>query len=339
MSTVKDVAKLAGVSPSTVSRTLSNRIFVEEETRQKVLKAVEALNYKPNIMARGLKEGKTQTLALLVPDINSLYYPMIMKSVEKWAVRKDYSIFLCNNNEDIEQEKRNLNMFRERCVDGVLCMSVQDDVCHLVRLQQEDKIPVVLINRYFDEDINCVTVDNRHGGYLMMKHLLEQGHRKIAGVFGNIGIQRYRERYEGCKQAMMEYGVEDYKRYFIYDVDTIDETYQRTVEMLKREDRPTAFFASIDLMTVGIYSGISQCGMRIPEDISVAGYDNIFITQYMTPPLTTYDAPVDELARESVECLIRKIENKMEGPAEKKVLRGSLIERGSVAKIGRDEVE
>lgn len=331
MSTIKDVAKLAGVSPSTVSRTLSNRIFVEDETRQKVLKAVEELNYKPSIMAKALREGRTYTIALLVPDINSLYYPMIMKSVEKYAAQNGYTIILCNNNESIDCEKRNLEMLGSRGIDGILCMSVEDDIRHLLHFQKDNKVPVVLVNRDFSEDISCISVDNEYGGYLMIKYLLDMGHRKIAGMFGDFSRQRFRERYNGCKRAMEEYGIENYKKYFIYDVNTIEESYRCTQEALSKEDKPTAFFASLDILAIGIYSGISEKGLTIPGDVSVAGFDNIFMTEYMTPPLTTYNAPIDRLAEESIQCLIRQIEDK--AATSHIVMKGELVERRSVSAI------
>lgn len=322
---------MAGVSPSTVSRTLSNRVFVEEETRQKVLKAVKELNYHPSSLARGLREGKTHMLAFLVPDINSLFYPMVMKSIERYAAEKGYSLILCNNNEDIESEKKNMNMMGSRGIDGLLCMSVEDDIHHLVEFQKEREIPVVLVNRVVPDAVSSVSFDNEHGGYLMTKYLLEQGHTKIAGMFGDFGRQRFRERYMGCKRAMEEYGVKDYKKYFIYDVDTIEEAFVRTKEVLAREDRPTAFFATMDILAIGIYSGISHSGLKIPDDISVVGFDNIFMAQYMIPPLTTYNAPVDQMAEESINCLVLQIENR---EAVRKVnLKGELIERLSVKTI------
>ena len=331
MSTIKDVARLAGVSTSTVSRTLSNRIFVEEETRKKVLDAVKELNYKPNIIARGLREGRTYTLAFLVPDINSLFYPTIMKCIERCASEKGYSLILCNNNESIEKEKSTIEMLGNRGIDGILCMSVEDDIRHLVRFQRERKIPVVLVNRGFSGELSSVSVDNEYGGYLMTTYLLDQGHRKIAGMFGDFGRHRFRERYNGCKRAMEEYGITDYKKYFIYDVDTIEEAYQRTKKILSEEDRPTAFFATMDILAIGIYSGINECGWRIPEDISVVGFDNIFMTEYMTPPLTTYDAPIGTMAEKSVECMMAQIDDLEVN--NQLILRGELIERKSVKKI------
>ncbi len=328
MTTIKDVAKLAGVSASTVSRALSNRVFVEEETRQKVLNAVKELNYHPSVLAKGLREGRSHMLAFLVPDINSLFYPMVMKSMERYAAEKGYALILCNNNEEIENEKKNITMLRSRGIDGLLCMSVEDDVSHLLQFEEESGIPVVLVNRDVPNQVSCVSVDNEYGGYLMTKHLLEQGHRKIAGMFGDLGRQRFRARYAGCKRAMEEYGIENDKQYFIYNVDTIEEAYQKTLEALSGKDGPTAFFASMDILAIGIYSGISRAGLRIPEDISVVGFDNIFMTQYMIPPLTTYSSPLDQLTKESIDCVLNQIENPKEIRQMK--LKGELMERSSV---------
>ena len=289
MSTLKDVAKLAGVSTSTVSRTLSNRVFVEEETKKKVLKAVEELNYRPNIAAKGLKSGKTFMMGFMVPDINSVFYPMIMKSIERYAAEVGYSLILMNKEENIKKEKQALQSFMGRGVDGILCMSVEDDISHLEEFQKNQKIPVVLVNRTASKDMSSVSIDNEHG-------------------------------------------IRDYKKYFIYDVDSIEEAYLRTVEILKSEDRPTAFFASMDILAIGIYSAVSAVNLKIPEDISIVGFDNIFMTQYMIPPLTTYNPFVDAIAKNSVELLVQQIELP---ECEKKqiILEGALEERKSVRRL------
>lgn len=335
MSTIKDVAKLAGVSTSTVSRAISQRVFVEEETRQKVLRAVEELGYQPNMFAKALKDGRTNTIAFLIPDINSLFYPEVMKSIERYASEKGYSTILCNNNEDIQKEKQTMKMLLNRRVDGILCMSVEDDVSHWAQFQRESDIPVVLVNRSVSDGISCVSIDNEYGGYLMTKALLERGHVKIAGMFGDFGRQRFRDRYLGCRRAMEEFGIQDYKRYFIYDVDTVEEAYQRTLEMLEREDRPTAMFASMDILAIGAYQAFYKKGLSIPEDISVAGFDNIYMTRYMMPPLTTYAAPIQALAEKSVDCLLELMRDKNQVFHE--VLRGELLERDSTRRVNIQE--
>lgn len=331
MSTIKDVAQLAGVSVSTVSRALSNRVFVEESTKQRVLQAAKELNYHPSVVAKALREGRSYVLALMVPDINSLFYPELMKNVEKVAAEKGYALFLCNNNESIEKERQTLNMLASRGVDGLICMSVRDDISHILAFREKTGIPVVLVNRNFPEQISCVSSTDELGGYMMTKYLLDRGHRRIAGVFGDFDMQRFRARYDGCKRALEEYGIRDYKRFFIYDASSIEEAYLRTRDMLAMPNQPTAFFATMDILTIGVYRGIEESGLRVPEDISVVGYDNIFMTQYMNPPLTTYSVPIAELARHAVEAVVGHIEGNKE--REYVVLEGTIVERNSVRRI------
>lgn len=331
MANIRDVAKLAGVSISTVSRTLSNRVFVEEATRQKVLEAVRQLNYRPNLMAKGLKEGKSQTLGFLVPDINSLYYPMLMKHIEQCAAEKGYSLILCSNNEDIEQEKRNVEMMKNRGIDGIICMTVSDECEHMRRIKEEG-IPVVLANRV-EKGLDCVSIDNRHGAYLMTRHLLEQGHRRICGMFGWMDRQRFRERYEGFLQAMEQFGVEDYRPYLLRDVSSIEGACQAAMRKLSQPQPPTAFFASIDILSIGIYSGVARMGLSIPEDVSVAGFDNIFITQYMIPPLTTLEVYPGQLAQACVDSLLRQMQPGKQLQPKTHLIQGTLMQRQSVKKI------
>lgn len=325
MSTIKDVAKLAGVSVSTVSRALSGKTFVEEATKQRVMEAVKELRYRPNVLAKGLREGKFCTIALVVPDINSLFYPALSKSMEKAAYDRGYSLILCNTNNDIEMEKHVVEMLANRGIAGIICMSVEDDVSNLYEFQVRENIPVVLINRKGLGKLGTVMLDNEQGGYLMTKTLLENGHRKIAAMFDSIEKQRFLSRYNGCKRAMEEYGVTDYEKYFVYGIDTIDGAYQHAVELLNREDRPTAFFAAIDMMAIGIYRAISEAGLSIPKDISVVGFDDIFVSEHMFPPLTTYHTPMEELAEKAIDMLI---ENKE--PVQEIVIKGWVQKRQSV---------
>lgn len=228
-------------------------------------------------------------------------------------------------------------MLSNRGVAGIICLSVEDDVRNLYDFQEENHIPVVLINRNSGGRLGTVSVDDEQGGYLMTKLLLEKGHTKIAGMFGSFEKRRFRERYNGCRRALEEFGITDYKRYFIYDVDTMDEACQRTVEMMERQERPTAFFATIDMMTIGIYSGIHQCGLKVPQDVSVVGFDDTFVTKHMLPPLTTYHAPMEELADHAVKMLAELIEKR--GNAEEIIIQGSIKERQSVLELKRSTLE
>lgn len=334
MPTIKDVAKLAGVSVSTVSRALSNKVFVEDETKAKVLCAVKELNYRPNFLAKGLKDGCTNTFGLLLPDLENLFYPKIMKSIEKYAAEQGYNIIICNTNESKAQEIKDLEMLKNRYVDGIIVITVSDDIEHILRLQQ-DNIPFVFVNRYFAKDVNCITSDNRYGAYSMIKYLIENGHEKISCVLRSFSLQIYKERYEGCVTAFRECGIKDYEQYFMYDVNSITDAYNRTKEILNKSERPTAFFASTDMLSIGIYSGITDCGLKIPDDISVVGYDNIHISKHTMPPLTTFEAPVDEIGKATIQNLLKQIELKKQTKAQKKILKGSIIIRNSVKKLNQ----
>lgn len=330
MSTIRDVARLAGVSVSTVSRTLSGRAFVEESTRQKVLEAVETLHYQPNMMAKGLREGRSYTLAFLVPDIGSVMYPSLMLAIERAASKRGYLLILCNTDNSIENEKRLVEMLGNQQVAGIFCMSVGDDTRHLAAFQNKYHIPVVLINREGEGQLCSVSMNNEYGGYCMTRLLLEQGHRKIAGMFGSFDKSRFRQRYSGCKKALEEYGIAEYERFFVYDVgDDIDEACRHALKLLLREERPTAFFASIDMMAMGIYSAAYRQGIKIPHALSVAGFDNVATTRHMAPPLTTYSAPVDSIAENAMELLLGWLQG--DTTPSQIILNGSVEVRGSVS--------
>lgn len=333
--TIKDVAKLAGVSASTVSRALSNKVFVEDDTKTKVLHAVKELNYKPNFLAKGLKDGRTNTFGLLLPDLENLFYPKIMKSIEKYALENGYHIILCNTNESKLQEIQYLEMLKDRYVDGIIVIPASDEIDHILRLR-EDNVPFVFVNRYFPGDVNCITNDNRYGAYLMIKYLIENGHKKISCVLRSFSPQIYKERYEGCMDAFKECGIKDYEQYTMYDLNSIGDVYKRTKEILNRTDRPTAFFSSTDMLSIGIYSGIHDSNLKIPHDVSVVGYDNIHIAQHMIPPLTTLAAPVDEIGKVTIQNLLKQIKQKKQMKAQKKVLKGSVIIRNSVRNLNAD---
>jgi len=334
MATIKDVAKVAGVSISTVSRALSEKIYVNPETKQRVMQAVDELGYRPNMLAKGLKEGKTRTIGLLIPDITNLYYARVMQNIEKYAVKNGYSLLLSNTNEDVGQEILAVDMLKERLVDGMIIIPSTSDIQHFLALQA-DGIPFVMLNRRFQDDINCVSNDQRGGAYDAVKYLIEHGHRKISVVLRSFQKQIYQDRYEGCMEALYEHGLQDSERYFLLNVDTIEDSRCQAIEMLKREDRPTVFFVTNDMLVFGIYSAVSALNMNIPQDVSVMGFDNLPTSPYLVPPLTTYEHALEKIAGEAFRTLMRQINHKQK-MAEKIFLRGSIITRESVRTIYHD---
>ena len=331
MSTIRDVARLAGVSASTVSRALSDKVRVEAATRERVLSAVSRLGYRPNFLARGLKDGFSRTLALMLPDITNPFFPKLVQSVEKRAVRHGYSLILCDSGGDGRRELRHLEAIRKHRVDGVLYISVSDrDSLERVRLLREDGIPAVLVNRDFDAGVDCVTNDNRQGARRVIRRLIRMGHRKISCLAFPLESQHYAQRLEGCRQAFAEAGIGDCEKYLVHGIRGMDDAWRAVLRLLSRRDRPTAFFAFVDFIALGVYGAVGQAGLRVPEDVSVAGFDDIPMSRHLLPPLSTYLHPVERIAEAAVDRLVGRIRG--EGPfgPRRLEIKGRLVMRGSV---------
>ncbi len=327
MATIKEVAKLAGVSTSTVSRTLSQKIPVDEETRARVLEAVRSLGYRPNRLAKGLKEGGSKTLALIVPNIVNPFFPKLVQCVQKNALERGYSLILCDSAGDERQELSHLESMKSHYVDGVLFSGVFGG--ERARLLREQGVPVVVVNRESQEGIPCVTNDNRLGAYTMINYLINKGHRRIACLIAPLGSQHYRQRFEGCLDAFREHGLIEYEEFLVHNIASVEESHACTRELLDRRVRPTAIFVFTDFVAIGVYSGIVESGLSIPGDISVAGFDDILFSQYLIPPLTTYKHPIETIASRVVSTLIGMIDGTGESEQRTEVC-GELIERGSV---------
>ena len=329
--TIKDVAAMAGVSISTVSRALSGKTYVEEETKAKVLDAVEKLHYKPNLIAKGLKEKKTNMIAVMIPALDSLYYAALTQCIEQYAAEAGYSVLFSNSQNIPEKERKSIEMLKTRLVDGVICLTINDQVDHILKMRKEEHLPIVLLNRDLKEDISCVSIDMEYGSYLMTEYLLKRGHRKIAGIFENLEKQRHRRRHRGYVKALQDYQVELNEDYVLSNATEVEDAYLKAKALFSRADHPTAVFVSEEMMVLGVYRAIAECGLSIPQDVSVVGFDNIYTAEYMYPALTTYNSMVEEVSRKSVEILLEEIE---EGSAPQKiVMRGDVIVRESVRNL------
>ncbi|MEY8522273.1 LacI family DNA-binding transcriptional regulator [Lachnospiraceae bacterium 38-10] len=326
--TIKDVAARSGFSTSTVSRALSGKIFVEEETKRKILEAVEELHYRPSMIAKSLKDKKTMTIAVMVPDLNSLFYSTLVDSVEKYASEEGYTVILCNGHGSVKTEKRSMEMLQNRFVDGIICLSVTDEITHIWKASKQSGIPVVFINREFQNDMSCIVNDGEYGCHLITKYLLEKGHRRIYGIFGSQDTQISIRRKIGFQKAMEEFGVWE-ERLALMDASRVQTAYEYAKKILGGDERPTAIVISEEAMVIGVYRAAAECGLRVPEDLSLIGFDNVYTAEYMQPPLTTCDAQISELAEKSVKCLLRQISGEDIG-RERIYLRSGIEERASV---------
>jgi len=323
------VAKRAGVSASTVSRALSGKIPVSEETKKKVMQAVKELNYQPNVFAQGLKDGKSKTLGLLIPNVKDLVFPAAIRGIEDTASKYGYTLVLCNTDEDVEREKFHINSLRKRLIDGFIISTARPGHEHLLELKNEG-FPMVFLIRRISGDVDAVTADNINGAYEATKYLLSRGLKRIALITGSSDILLYQERFEGYKKALEEADIPLDPNIIIHDVYGWEDSYKAMSMLLERGFKPDAVFATSDPKAIGVIRAIKDHGLSVPDDISVMGFDDLDMVALLDPPLTTVSQPFYEMGVVACERLIKIIEAKRKPKPVVKTLPCKLKIRKSV---------
>ncbi len=341
--TIHDVAKRAQVSPSTVSLVLNGKHDrMRADTCARVMQAVAELGYSANQMARGLKTGFVPTIGLVVPTVANPFWGEFARCVEHAAMAKNYQVLLCNAERIPEREQRYVESMLERGIRGVILGSSPFSLKHLSGVTKRG-LQVVAFDQLVEGGagirLDSVRVDNVLGSRLAVAHLLQQGHRRISFVSGSVSSASRRDRLEGYRRTLQEAGIEPVPELIWMENITAGEAEEEATEigrmaaitLLRRPDRPTAFFAINDMTAVGIYAGIRELGLRIPEDISVVGFDDIHLCRIMNPPISTVRQPLEELMHAAVNLLISRMEGKNQEPAVNLTLTPQLILRGSTA--------
>jgi LacI family transcriptional regulator len=306
MHTMKDVARLAGVSVATVSAVINGTAVVSAMRAKKVREAMEALDYHPDQVARSLRTGRSRVVGMIVPDITNPFYPEVILGVEQAARNAGYSVILCNSNEDPLQEKRHLNELFARRVDGVLiaCSDVQHAYDRLLRrrfpLVFFDRIPAGLTGE-------AVSTDNVEGGYLATRHLIELGHEQIAMISGSPFLSTHLARTEGFRKAMQQAHLPIRAEYLLAAGLQIQGGYDTAVQLLGLADPPTAIFSSNNRTLLGLVRAIGELGIDCPEQISIVGFDDFAWTENFHPKLTTVVQPTFEMGSRAMETLLAKI--------------------------------
>ncbi|MBC7217708.1 MAG: LacI family DNA-binding transcriptional regulator [Candidatus Caldatribacterium sp.] len=310
MASIRDVAKLAGVSISTVSRVINRRGKTSKETEERVWKAVEALQYRPNLLARSLRNQKTKLLGLLVPDIDSPFFARLAKYVEEAAYQKGYNLILCNVGEDPKKERNYLEVLIQRQVEGIIFPRVSDESL-LFRIPHLSKIPYVVLDRTLEgEEAPTVKLDNVAAGVLAATHLLELGHRQFACIAGPQKISVSRERLGGFLGKLAQAGIPP-ENVCVVEGDFKIEGGRRAMEkILDLLSPPFALFCMNDMMAFGAIQVARERGWRVPEDVSVVGLDNNPLCEVFSPPLTTVAQPFDRIAKLGISLLCKLIEGK-----------------------------
>lgn len=340
MATIKDIAKKAGVSITTVSRVLNNTAPVNEETRKAVLRVIEETNYTPSIVAQGMRTKKSKTLSVIIPDYKNPFYYELFKHIEDAARNEGYHVMITSTREDAIDEIAYINELLNRNIDGIILFSYKGDketLEYLLRLTS--KLPVVFMdNLEVNKQVNMVYTDGYKGIREITKHLIDLGHKEIAFIKP---IPRYKsasDRYDAFVDTVRNSGLV-LRPELIYEGDYHIESGYKAAEYFLTGDRvkPTAIVSSTDLMAIGALNYIKSKGLRIPEDVAVAGYDDIYMSRIMHPPITTYRQPLRDIADEAIGILMNKI-NHPSAKNRKAVLNGKLMIRRSTD-IMKPEVE
>jgi len=311
MSTLSEVARRAGVTSATVSNVLRNRGRVGEQTRQRVLEAVEALNYRPHLAARALAEGRAPTLALMVSSIANPFYPEFALAAERAARTSGHFVIICNTNEDPHAGRTYLDQLAGSLSEGVLVMNANLDYDDL-RKAEARGAPVVLCMWERPDDppgLPCVAVDFRLAGRLAAQHLIDLGHTRIGAIVGSARSGIHASRYEGFVEAIHEAGLKVPTKNVRYARDTTQDGYMAARELLERDGKITAIFATNDLPALGTIHAAADLGRAVPRDLSVVGITDIQLAQQSRPPLTTVAVPTVEAAELAVSLLRDLIEH------------------------------
>jgi len=326
MPSIKDVAQAAGVSTATVSRVLADKSKVKEGTRNKVLAAVEQLSYRPNLVARSLRVQTTAKIGLVVSDIRNPFFTAISRAVEDSAYEQGYSVLLCNTDENPEKEELYLNLLHDENVAGIIFSPTQQFGKRIGNFNSD--IPFVIIDRTVDgNNMDMVLLDNVAAGYELTSHLIENGYRKFAGLFGDASTTAP-ERSRGFTKALKEHDLTPLSMQFIPP--RIKQGYDATMALLKQNQKPDAIFTSNSLLTAGAFQAIRDSGLKIPGDVALVGFDETTWGALVDPPITVIAQPTEEIGRTATELLFQRIAEPHRQP-KTVILKGHLLANRSSA--------
>ena len=332
MATIRDVAKLAGVSVATVSNALNLRGNVSPDIKERVANAVEMLGYAPHAGAQRLRRSASNLIGVVIADIANPHFGALAEELESSASGRGYSVIICNSGEDLAREKRHLQTLLSHRVDGIVLIAAAGDSNERIAMLSRIGVPLAVVDRAIAGlSFDTVTLDDRRAGALVAEHLIGLGHRRIGVVSGPEGVSTARERLEGFREALASVGVPLDPRLVIDGGFRADRARSNTQRLLASAERPTAIFATDLMMALGVLSAVGDAGLVCPLDISVAAIgDNPFATA-LHPGLTTVAQPVNAIAAAAIEALLASIARSNDEPetSTRIALEPRLIVRGS----------
>jgi len=333
--TIRDLALKLNISISTVSRALRNAPDVNPETKKAVLELAKSLNYEPNRVAQSLRIKKTNTLGVVVPEINLHFFSSTISGIQEYAAKHGYSIMICQSMESVKTEKSNIQMLVSNRVDGLLIsLSSQTKTYdHLQNLIQK-KIPIILFDRISDElDVSKVIVNDRDGAFKGVEYLLKTGCRRIAYIGGPENLYVSNQRMKGYLDALSSYNIQPDPELISHCHELHDEPVAVTQRLLDLPDRPDAIFCMNDPVAIITMQVLKSRGIRIPEEISLVGFTNEPVSQYIEPSLTTIAQPAYDMGQATAKLLLQQLDHNEAAKPVTKVLPTELVIRNSTRKL------
>jgi DNA-binding LacI/PurR family transcriptional regulator len=329
--TMRQIAELAGVSIGTVSHVINETAAVRPKLRDRVLEAVHSLGYQPSALARGLRRNQTNMLGMVIPDITNPFFPGVVRGVEDVAFKRSFRVILCNADNDPSKEASYVRELRSYHIAGLLIIpAASADIASHLRAYASASVPVVCIDRVPEGwKGDAVLVANEEGSYLVTRHLIQMGHRRLAVITGPLKLNNAAERLKGFTRALQE-------AHLTVEPEFVQEArfdapsgYQAAGRLLRMLPRPTAIFASNDLMAFGALQAAREVGLRCPEDVSIAGFDSLEFSSLTDPSLTSVYQPGYQLGATAARLLLQRVDGMRFAP-KKILLPTELKKRNSV---------
>lgn len=307
--TAKDVAKLAKVSPSTVSRVINNDKRISQKTRDNVLKVIGKLDYKVNNIARSLKTRQTYTIGFIAPEISEEFFMRVAKGAEKVFQKAGYSLIICNTNDSLDEETARIKLLREKQIDGAIIIpSTNDGGAYNILL--DDDIPVVLADRNVDNfQADTVLVDNVNASYAAIEHLINNGAKRIGFIGGKRTLSNAQERYDGYIRALGDYNIPIKEEYIRFGDFHIESGFDLTKELLEQDEPPTHLFISNYYMHIGVVKYLIETEQAAPFSVSIASFDDMQMSALLGHASVTVQQPVIEIGEKAAKLLLERIQS------------------------------
>ena len=307
---MRDVAERAGVSVATVSHVINQTRPVSDELRRRVLVAMEELGYHPNALARSLRQKRTSTLGLIVPDTNNPYFAEVARGVEQVAFERDFTVILCHSDYNPERELQYVDVLYAKRAAGVIWIPATEN-CEAAERLTGYGVPLVVLDRRTPE-VQCPSVlaDNFRGGYAATEHLITLGHRRIGCIARPVGLSHSQDRILGYQSALRDHGLPLDEALIAKGGFRLENGRQAAFYLFDLNPPPTALFAYNDIMAIGALRAAHERGLRVPQDFSIVGFDDIPQAAFTCPALTTVSQPKLDMGRRGAELLFDLIEGK-----------------------------